>query len=235
MAAKLSVVVPVYNEAATLDEIVRRVQAVDVTKEILIVDDGSSDGSFEISRKLEEEFENVRTWRHDRNRGKGRALRTAFAHATGEFVVIQDADLEYDPADFSTLLAPLAEGRADVVYGSRFLSDHEHRELNIRQYLANRWLTLLSNATTHFELTDVLSCYKVFRRDFLQSIVLEEDGFSFEPEVTSKIAKAGLRVCEVGISYRARSYASGKKIRARDGLWAVWCVFKYACKPLERR
>lgn len=235
MAATLSVVIPVYNEAATLDEIVRRVQAVDVAKEILIVDDGSSDGSSEISRRLEEEFENVRAWRHDRNRGKGRALRTAFAHATGEYIVIQDADLEYDPADFQILLAPLSERRADVVYGSRFRFDHERRELNFRQYLANRCLTLLSNATTDFELTDVLSCYKVFRREFLQSIVLEEDGFSFEPEITSKISKAGLQICEVDISYQARSYASGKKIRARDGLWAVWCIFKYAFKPLERR
>lgn len=235
MTPKLSVVIPVYNEAGTLREITQRVQAVGFDKEILIVDDASTDGSAEIGAELSRRHNNVTFLRHERNRGKGRALRTGFARATGEFVIVQDADLEYDPADYPKLLSPLLEGRADAVYGSRFLTAGEHRALYFRQFLGNRFLTLLSNLATDLNLTDMESCYKVFRRDLLQSIVLEEDRFGFEPEITSKIAKAGARVYEVGISYHGRTYEQGKKIRARDGAWALWCILKYSLKPLRRQ
>ena len=234
-SAVLSVVIPVYNEGGTLGEIVDLVQAVAIEKEVLIVDDGSSDGSAEIAEGIADRYGNVRVLRHDRNRGKGRALRTGFEHATGRFVIVQDADLEYDPADYPKLLNPLLEGKADAVYGSRFLTASEHRVLYFRHYLGNRLLTLLSNFATDLNLTDMESCYKVFRTPLLQSIELEENGFGFEPEITSKIAKAGARVYEVGISYHGRTYAEGKKIRPRDGLWALWCILKYFLKPLRRK
>ena len=217
MPATLTVVIPTYDEAGTLQEVVARVQAVDVPTEIIIVDDASTDGSAEVASRIAASADNVTLLRHDRNRGKGRALRTGFEAATGDFVIVQDADLEYDPADYSKLLNPLLEGRADAVYGSRFLTSSEHRVLYFRHYLGNRLLTLLSNLATDLNLTDMESCYKVFRRELLQSIVLEEDRFGFEPEITAKIAKAGARVYEVGISYHGRTYEQGKKIRPRDG------------------
>lgn len=235
MPATLTVVIPTYNEAGTLQEVVARVQAVDVPTEIIIVDDASTDGSAEVAARIAASADNVNLLRHDRNRGKGRALRTGFEAATGDFVIVQDADLEYDPADYSKLLNPLLEGRADAVYGSRFLTSSEHRVLYFRHYLGNRLLTLLSNLATDLNLTDMESCYKVFRRELLQSIVLEEDRFGFEPEITAKIAKAGARVYEVGISYHGRTYEQGKKIRPRDGIWALWCILRYAIKPLRRR
>lgn len=235
MPATLTVVIPTYNEAGTLQEVVVRVQAVDVATEIIIVDDASTDGSAEVAARIAASADNVTLLRHDRNRGKGRALRTGFEAATGDFVIIQDADLEYDPADYPKLLNPLLEGRADAVYGSRFLTASEHRVLYFRHYLGNRLLTLLSNLATDLNLTDMESCYKVFRRELLLSIVLEEDRFGFEPEITAKIAKAGARVYEVGISYHGRTYEQGKKIRPRDGVWALWCILKYAVKPLRRR
>ena len=231
----LSVVIPVYNEVDTLGQVVRRVQAVGIEKEILIVDDASTDGSAEVAQRLAGEADNVSALRHERNLGKGRALRTGFARATGDFVIVQDADLEYDPADYLKLLNPLLEGKADAVYGSRFLTASEHRVLYYRHYLGNKLLTMLSNLATDLNLTDMESCYKVFRRDLLQSLVLEEDRFGFEPEITSKIAKAGARVYEVGISYHGRTYAEGKKIRPRDGIWALWCIAKYCLKPLRRQ
>lgn len=234
MTAKLSVVIPVYNEVGTLHEIVERVQQVDIEKEIVIVDDASTDGSGELATTISNGADNVRVIRHERNRGKGHALRTGFTQATGDFVIVQDADLEYDPADYPKLLNPLLQDKADAVYGSRFLTASEHRVLYFRHYLGNRFLTLLSNLATDLNLTDMESCYKVFRRQLLQSLVLEEDRFGFEPEITSKIAKAGARVYEVGISYHGRTYAEGKKIRPRDGLWALWCIVKYAVKPLRR-
>lgn len=234
MAAKLSVVIPVYNEGGTLREIVERVQAVSIDKEILIVDDGSTDGSADIAYEMSVRHSNVTVLSHPRNRGKGRALRTGFERATGEFVIVQDADLEYDPADYPKLLEPLLQGNADAVYGSRFLGSSERRVLYFRHYLGNRLLTFLSNLATDLNLTDMESCYKAFRRQLLQSIVLEEDRFGFEPEVTSKIAKAGARIDEVGISYHGRTYQEGKKIRPRDGLWALWCIVKYFVKPLRR-
>ena len=235
MPTTLTVVIPAYNEAGTLQEVVARVQAVDVPTEIIIVDDASTDGSAEVAARIAASADNVTLLRHDRNRGKGRALRTGFEAATGDFVIVQDADLEYDPADYSKLLNPLLEGRADAVYGSRFLTSSEHRVLYFRHYLGNRLLTLLSNLATDLNLTDMESCYKVFRRELLQSIVLEEDRFGFEPEITAKIAKAGARVYEVGISYHGRTYEQGKKIRPRDGIWALWCILRYAIKPLRRR
>lgn len=235
MPATLTVVIPTYNEAGTLQEVVARVQAVDVPTEIIIVDDASTDGSADVAARIAASAENVTLLRHDRNRGKGRAVRTGFEAATGDFVLVQDADLEYDPADYSKLLNPLLEGRADAVYGSRFLTSSEHRVLYFRHYLGNRLLTLLSNLATDLNLTDMESCYKVFRRELLQSIVLEEDRFGIEPEITAKIAKAGARVYEVGISYHGRTYEQGKKIRPRDGVWALWCILKYAVKPQRRR
>lgn len=235
MPATLTVVIPTYNEAGTLQEVVARVQAADVPAEIIIVDDASTDGSAEVAARIAASADNVTLLRHDRNQGKGRALRTGFEAATGDFVIVQDADLEYDPADYPKLLNPLLEGRADAVYGSRFLTSSEHRVLYFRHYLGNRLLTLLSNLATDLNLTDMESCYKVFRRELLQSIVLEEDRFGFEPEITAKIAKAGARVYEVGISYHGRTYEQGKKIRPRDGVWALWCILKYAVKPLRRR
>ena len=231
----LSVVIPVYNEDSTLREIVERVQRVAVDKEILIIDDASTDGSGELAVEIAARADNVTVFRHQRNRGKGHALRTGFAHARGDYVIVQDADLEYDPADYPRLLNPLRQGNADVVYGSRFLTTSEHRVLYFRHYLGNKLLTLLSNLTTDLNLSDMESCYKVFRRDLLQSLVLEEDRFGFEPEITSKIAKAGARVYEVGIAYHGRTYEQGKKVGARDGLWALWCIVKYAIKPLRRQ
>ncbi|MDE0106620.1 MAG: glycosyltransferase family 2 protein [Bryobacterales bacterium] len=235
MSATLTVVIPAYNEAGTLQEVVARVQAVDIPTELIIVDDASTDGSAELAARIAAEADNVTLLRHDRNHGKGRALRTGLEAATGDFVIVQDADLEYDPADYPKLLNPLLQGRADAVYGSRFLTSSEHRVLYFRHYLGNRLLTLLSNLATDLNLTDMESCYKVFRRELLQSIVLEEDRFGFEPEITAKIAKAGARVYEVGISYHGRTYAQGKKIRPIDGVWALWCILKYAMKPLRRR
>ena len=227
-------VIPVYDEASTLREIVSRVQAVDIDKEVLIVDDASTDGSHEVARSAAGQWDNVRVFRQERNRGKGYALRTGFAHATGDFVIVQDADLEYDPKDYPKLLNPLLQDKADAVYGSRFLTGSEHRVLYYRHYLGNRLLTLLSNLATDLNLTDMESCYKAFRRTLLQSIVLEEDRFGFEPEITAKVAKAGARVYEVGISYHGRTYAQGKKIRPKDGLRALWCIAKYSVKPLRR-
>jgi glycosyltransferase involved in cell wall biosynthesis len=231
----LTVVIPTYNEADTLQEVVSRVRAVDVQTEIIIVDDASTDGSTEIAASLADGSDDITFLCHDRNHGKGRALRTGFEAATGDFVIVQDADLEYDPADYAKLLRPLLQGRADAVYGSRFLTASEHRVLYYRHYLGNRLLTLLSNLATDLNLTDMESCYKAFRRELLQSIVLEEDRFGFEPEITAKIAKAGARVYEVGISYHGRTYEQGKKIRPKDGVWALWCILKYAIKPLRRR
>ena len=232
---RLSVVIPVYNEAATIREIVRRVQAVDVSKELILVDDFSTDGAREALAEIAAQAENVKVLLHERNRGKGRALRTGFDHAAGDFVIVQDADLEYDPQDYPKLLHPLLSGQADVVFGSRFLTTEQRRVLYFWHSVGNRLLTLLSNMATNLNLTDMETCYKVFRRELIQSIVLEEDRFGFEPEITSKMAKAGARVYEVGISYHGRTYGEGKKIGAKDGFRALWCIVKYRLKPLRRK
>lgn len=230
---KLSVVIPVFNECETVSMIVDRVQAVDVDKEIVMVDDYSTDGTREVLAEIESRHENVRVFYQDRNRGKGCALRTGFEKAKGDYVIIQDADLEYDPEDYHKLLEPLDAGKADVVYGSRFLSTQAHRVLYFWHSVGNRLLTLLSNMATDLNLTDMETCYKVFRRELIQALILEEDRFGFEPEVTNKIAKARARIYEVGIAYHGRTYEEGKKIGMRDGFRALWCITKYRLQPLK--
>ena len=224
---KLSVVMPVYNEQATLQDVIARVLAVPLDIE-LIFDDGSTDGSREILSGLQLTHPQVRIEFQPKNMGKGAALRRGIQQATGDYVIIQDADLEYDPSDYSTLLRPLLEGKADVVYGSRFQGSGPHRVLYFWHSVANRILTTISNALTNINLTDMETCYKIFRREILQSIPIEEDRFGFEPEITVKIAKRHLRVYEVGITYWGRTYEEGKKINWKDGVWALWCLLKYS-------
>jgi len=230
MAMKLSVVIPVYNERATLRQVVERVLSVPLELEVVCVDDGSSDGSREILAELRRQHPQIQVFLQARNMGKGAALRRGIQQATGDFVVIQDADLEYDPADYSLLLDPLVQGKADVVYGSRFLGAAPHRVLYFWHSVGNRLLTLLSNCLTNINLTDMETCYKVFRREIIQSIPIEEERFGFEPEITVKVAKRRLRIYEVGISYWGRTYEEGKKIGWKDGLRAVWCLLKYSMK-----
>ena len=223
----LSVVIPCFNEVATIDAILERVLASPYTAEVVIVDDGSTDGTRD---KLEAaaKDDRVAVVLHDRNQGKGAALRTGFAHATSDFVIIQDADLEYDPADYDLMLLPLLEGKADVVYGSRFMGAAPHRVLYFWHSIGNRLLTLASNAFTNLNLTDMETCYKAFRREVLESLTIEENRFGFEPEITAKVAAARWRVFEVGISYSGRTYAEGKKIGWRDGVQAVRCIVRYS-------
>ena len=232
---KLSVVIPVYNESATIAEIISRVQAVDISKEIIIVDDGSTDGTREKLAELEKQHSNLRVFLQRRNRGKGAALREGFRLAAGDFVLVQDADLEYDPADYSVLLKPLVEGKADVVYGSRFLTTKEHRVLFFWHSIGNRFLTLISNMFTNLNLTDMETGYKVFRREIIQAINIEQNRFGFEPEITVKVARMRLRIYEVGISYYGRTYEEGKKIGWKDGLKALWCILKYSIKIRRSR
>jgi glycosyltransferase involved in cell wall biosynthesis len=232
---KLSVVMPVYNEQATLREVVARVLAVPVDLELICVDDGSRDGSREILAELAASHPRIRVSLQPKNSGKGAALRLGIQQATGDFVLIQDADLEYDPADYPALLGPLVQGKADVVYGSRFLGSGPHRVLYYWHSVGNWLLTILSNALTNMNMTDMETCYKVFRREILQAIPIEEDRFGFEPEITVKIAKRGLRVYEVGISYWGRTYEEGKKIGWKDGLRALWCLLKYTLKEPRQR
>jgi glycosyltransferase involved in cell wall biosynthesis len=222
----LSVVVPCFDEATTVRELLRRVLASPWVAEVIIVDDGSTDGTREILAGIDDPM--VRVIFHDRNRGKGAALRTGFAEATADYVIVQDADLEYDPAEYGELLGPLEDDRADVVYGSRFVSSRPHRVLYFWHSLGNRMLTLLSNMFTDLNLTDMETCYKAFRREVIQSVDIEEDRFGFEPEVTAKLAQQRVRIFEVGISYSGRTYADGKKIGWKDGVRAVSCIVKYS-------
>lgn len=221
---------PIYNEQSTLREVARRVVSVGIDIELLCVDDGSSDGSSEILLDLQKESPQIRVFLQPRNMGKGAALRRGIQEATGDYVVIQDADLEYDPNDYHKLLGPLITGQADVVYGSRFLGGGPHRVLYFWHSVGNSFLTLLSNMFTNLNMTDMETCYKVFRREVIQSIPLEENRFGFEPEITMKIAKRNLRVYEVGIGYWGRTYEEGKKIGWKDGVRAVWVLVKYAWK-----
>ena len=221
----LSVVIPAYNEAETIHEIIDRVTFAPFRKEIIVVDDGSTDGT----RRLLEEVKNkaIIICFHDRNYGKGRALQTGFSAATGDVIVVQDADMEYDPNEFTILLNPILSGKADVVYGSRLSGHGEHRVLYFWHYVGNRFLTLLSNIFTNINLTDMETCYKAFTRQALDGITINENRFGFEPEITAKVAKKKLRIYEVPISYYGRTYEEGKKINWRDGLWALWCILRY--------
>jgi glycosyltransferase involved in cell wall biosynthesis len=223
---ELSVIIPCYNEVGTIQGILDAVTAAAVDdKEIIVVDDCSVDGTREKLRTLS--VPGVKVIYHERNRGKGAALRTGFQEARGAIVIVQDADLEYDPREYPKLIDPIREGRADVVFGSRFAGGESHRVLYFWHYAANKMLTLLSNMFTNLNLTDMETCYKAFRREIIQRIDLREERFGFEPEVTAKVARMGCRIYEVGISYSGRTYAEGKKIGWKDGLRAVWCILRY--------
>lgn len=225
---KLSIVIPVYNEITTLEGILARVRAVDVglEKEILLVDDASRDGTIELIRDRIDGEDIIKLY-HPVNQGKGAALRTGFGRASGDIVLIQDADLEYDPQDYPTLLAPILTGKADVVYGSRFQGGDAHRVLYFWHSVGNKVLTTVSNMFTNINLTDMETCYKVFTREVVDKITICENRFGFEPEITAKVARQHCRIYEVGIAYNGRSYEEGKKIGWRDGVRALWCIVKY--------
>ncbi|MDF1594120.1 MAG: glycosyltransferase family 2 protein [Desulfobacterales bacterium] len=222
----LSIVMPVFNEKATVAETLRAVLAVPYRKEIIVVDDGSTDGTREVLQGLQNP--KISVFLHERNTGKGSALRTGFSKAGGDIILIQDGDLEYDPAEYPVLLQPILSGKADVVYGSRFSGHGAHRVLYFWHFVGNKILTTLSNVFTDINLSDMETGFKVFTRQALAGITIEEDRFGFEPEITAKIAKIkGIRIYEVPISYHGRTYQEGKKINWRDGVWALWCLLKY--------
>jgi glycosyltransferase involved in cell wall biosynthesis len=224
---KLSIVIPCYNEERTIREVIRAVKASPVVdKEIIVVDDGSTDATGRLLQ-TDPALKVDKLILHDHNRGKGAALRSGFREASGDIVIIQDADLEYDPQEYPRLLEPIVSGRADVVYGSRFLGGQPHRALYFWHYAGNRLLTFISNLFTNLNLTDMETCYKTFRREVIQAIRIEENRFGFEPEITAKVAKMGVRIYEVGISYYGRSYGEGKKITWKDGFRALYCILKY--------
>ena len=227
---KISIVIPCFNEANTIEYLVQAVLSVPLTnREIIIVDDYSTDGTREILRtKIDGLVDKIIY--HESNQGKGAALRTGFSNVTGDVVIIQDADLEYNPQEYPELLKPILDGKADVVYGSRFQGGQAHRVIYFWHYKGNQFLTLLSNMFTNLNLTDMETCYKVFRIDILKKIKIQENRFGFEPEITAKIAQLGCRIYEVGISYSGRTYDEGKKISWKDGLRAIWCILKYNFK-----
>jgi len=225
---KVSIIIPVYNERESFEELLGRVQASPIPheKEIIVVDDYSTDGTRDVLARYEG-AEGVRVFFHDKNQGKGAAIRTAQQHVTGDVVIIQDADLEYDPSEYPKLLAPIEAGKADVVYGSRFVGSEAHRVLYFWHMVANKTLTLLSNMFSNLNLTDMETCYKVFRTEVFKRIRIRENRFGFEPEVTAKVSRMGVRVYEVGISYSGRTFAEGKKITWRDGARALFYIMKY--------
>ena len=223
----LSVIIPAYNEVATIATLIERVQAVPIEKEIILVDDGSTDGTQAVLQAFAN-VPNITLLRHQRNQGKGAALRDGFARAANDIVIVQDADLEYNPSEYPKLIQPILEDHADVVFGSRFVGGQSRRVLYFWHALGNRFVTMLSNMCTNVDLTDMETGYKVFRREVLERITIEEDRFGVEPELTAKIARLDdIRLFEVGISYAGRTYKQGKKIRWLDGLEAVWCILKY--------
>ena len=233
---KLSIVIPVYNESATIEQIVDLVRAAPVEdKELILVDDCSTDGTRDVLQRMAE-ANDVTVLYHDHNQGKGAALRTGFGAVTGDLVIIQDADLEYDPNEYPRLLGPILNDKADVVYGSRFAGGESHRVLYYWHSMGNRFLTMLSNMFTNLNLSDMETCYKVFRREVMAKIEIEENRFGFEPEITAKVARlrrddgSPLRIYEVGISYYGRTYEEGKKIGWRDGMRAIWCIIKYGLR-----
>ena len=224
---KLSVIIAAYNERETIEEVIQRIRAVTIDTEIVVVDDGSSDGTRDVLQRLRDQGKVDVLVLQPKNRGKGAAIRAGIAEVTGDAVIVQDADLEYDPAEYANLLEPIQQGKADVVYGSRFAGAGPHRVLYFWHYVGNRLLTMLSNMVTNLNLTDMETCYKMFRRSVLESIEIEEERFGIEPEITAKLALGGWRIYEVGISYSGRTYAEGKKIDWRDGVSALRCILKY--------